>query len=544
MKTHENKTDYAVPIIQNMEGCETVEISNDLIKNFGIKLIKYDNELGTTGFRNMPKEIRASHIGLSYFNGEDRSYYTVKIPHDIHEFDLVRIFKRYQRELKQIADQGCVHDFVVMLQKSNAYRHNFDRFLQHMTNEVELCYFTNIESRLYRKCGKNTYYMTKNGEFKTAEGLIAHTSITSNLKRCCGCDKRVIDFYGDNSNDDVLNWYEGEDGYLCPDCEKNIQDCDLCGANTLGHFCHSCDTDENTALHEYGYRPRAWSYYYLDGKKITRNKKQRFNKGLRITELLQGYELEIDTNEDERDYIEDYSNDVRHALGFRHYCTEDGSVPNGFELHNHPSTLAVLKKYDFKGLAQFRSYMSSYNTDSCGLHVHLNRNAFSNYHFLKFARFLQDNLALCVGVANRKSISNGNRYAPFKLRFLYDLKRSIMQNCVRSADYRHKAIENKYFTLTMGDKYEAINLKSSNTIELRFFGGSLQKSKLMTKFEYIDAVYNYTLNSSYTAQNIHDFKEFVNDSQRYKNLANYFETKNGKMTVQYNKQIPNGINLI
>ena len=94
MKNNENNTNYAVPIIQNTEGCETVEISSDLIKNFGIKLIKYDNELGSTGFRNMPKEIRASHIGLSYFNGEDRSYYTVKIPHDIHEFAIVRILKR------------------------------------------------------------------------------------------------------------------------------------------------------------------------------------------------------------------------------------------------------------------------------------------------------------------------------------------------------------------------------------------------------------------------------------------------------------------
>ncbi len=61
------------------------------------------------------------------------------------------------------------------------------------------------------------------------------------------------------------------------------------------------------------------------------------------------------------------------------YCKHDGSIDEGFELVSYPMTLdyhiATMPWLDILTMAQRLGYLS-YQTSTCGLHIHVNRNSF------------------------------------------------------------------------------------------------------------------------------------------------------------------------
>ena len=67
------------------------------------------------------------------------------------------------------------------------------------------------------------------------------------------------------------------------------------------------------------------------------------------------------------------------------YCKfkSDGSLRNGFEMVTAPCTLAyhrqqIDKLFDWNGWTDDdkNTYVKAWNTDTCGIHVHLNRGSF------------------------------------------------------------------------------------------------------------------------------------------------------------------------
>jgi hypothetical protein len=130
-------------------------------------------------------------------------------------------------------------------------------------------------------------------------------------------------------------------------------------------------------------------------------------------------------------------------------------------------------------------------------------------------------------------MANLNDYARFDYRLPYDIKRYIAMR------YREFKGNNKV-TCSIGGR-GAINLQNSKTIELRFFGGALSESKYKAKIDYIQAVYEYTQNSSYTHQNIQEFTAFVNSNNKYRALQEEFKTAIFKQAIKYPKAQPNNL---
>jgi hypothetical protein len=163
---------------------------------------------------------------------------------------------------------------------------------------------------------------------------------------------------------------------------------------------------------------------------------------------------------------------VHEILGDLVYFKEDGSLSDGFEIVTHPMTLAYAHSMDWswtQGLLDIG--YRSWDRSSCGLHVHVDRRGFSGrLHQYSFTLLLMRNKALSYLIAGRQ----GNSYASFDK----DMRREIpkhlkgQDNCVQ--------------------RYSAVNVLPTATLEVRMFKGSLKKERILAALEYVHSAVEYS----------------------------------------------------
>ena len=152
---------------------------------------------------------------------------------------------------------------------------------------------------------------------------------------------------------------------------------------------------------------------------------------------------------------------------------------------------------------------------------------------MKFIKFINENIAFTLEIARLLNMDNLNDYARFDYRLPYDIKRYIARR------YREYSGNNKV-TCDIGVR-GAINLQNKKTIELRFFGGALSEGKYKAKVDFIQAVYDYTQDSSYTYQNVDEFTAFVNSDNKFRALQEEFKTDVFKTAIKFPKAQPNNL---
>ena len=153
---------------------------------------------------------------------------------------------------------------------------------------------------------------------------------------------------------------------------------------------------------------------------------------------------------------------------------------------------------------------------------------------MKFVKFINENIALTLGIARRQNIGNLNEYAFFDYRLPHDIKRYIAR--------RYREYSSNYkVTCSIGSRNTSINLSNTETIELRFFGGALLENKYKAKIDYIQAVYEYTQNSSFTHQSVKEFTTFVNSNNKFRALQGELQTDVFKAAVKFPKAQPTNL---
>jgi hypothetical protein len=176
---------------------------------------------------------------------------------------------------------------------------------------------------------------------------------------------------------------------------------------------------------------------------------------------------------------------------------DDGSLSDGFEIVTHPHTLSDYQtnfNWEFTSKLK-REGFRSWNTDTCGLHVHVSRTAFGEgvapwgrpdrdqlilkkqAHELRFMKLIYDNQRQVERIAGRA----GNHYATFQ-------------------DKGKLVSKLKYGTQTNG-RYSAINTENDATLEVRVFKGSLRKERVLSALEFVTASVEYTRNLKVTSKN-------------------------------------------
>ena len=358
------------------------------------------------------------------------------------------------------------------------------------------------------------YATVRNLDWRRQIRSVGYTELTriEGIYRCEYCANEHYAENGGRSNfylcpccDDLFHqenglWYR--DTRYCDNCyNNNYYECDNCGNSCWdgdGHECTDDDDEESgSVIHSYSYRP---SPYF-------------FGKG----QYYLGFELEVESRGESR-----YAGaEIAQAeLGAHAYMKDDGSLNDGFEVVTHPHTLeAYQRDFNWEFIPKLkREGYRSWNTETCGLHVHVSRTAFGTGE-TPWGRSDREALIL-------KRQAHELRF----MKLIYDNQRQVERIAGRSSSHyatfgdKGKLVEKVKYGNQSNGRYSAINTENDMTLEVRVFKGSLRKERVLSALEFVSASVEYTRDLKVTAKNQAlswlRFTAYVSENmETYPNLA-------------------------
>jgi hypothetical protein len=143
-------------------------------------------------------------------------------------------------------------------------------------------------------------------------------------------------------------------------------------------------------------------------------------------------------------------------------------------------------------------------SNTCGMHVHLTKDAFTKGHLYRFLLFFNENRVNVANIAER----DYNRYCQFTGKEALKAKSEGRS----------------------GGKYEDVNVSKPHTVEVRVFAGVLDKDSLFKNLEFCDAVFYFTQgNEIEECSDWELFTKYVADrKERYTYLHKYIEEEGWK----------------
>lgn len=281
------------------------------------------------------------------------------------------------------------------------------------------------------------------------------TEVHNNFSGYCQpCGNRMVtcERCGEADNEDDMHTVSGDD--WCNSCYEDYSEycsrCDCCYNPRYGRCCGGSHD-----VHDYGYKPYPQFHWVDNDPDADRH-------------VFMGFELEVESDGETYDGPEL----VQSHLDDLVYFKEDGSLDDGFEIVTHPMTLAYAHSMDWtwtQGLLD-QGYRS-WDRSTCGLHVHVDRRGFNGrLHQYSFTLLLMRNKALSYLIAGRQ----GNSYASF-------------DKNVRTEIPKH--LKGQY---NNAQRYSAVNVLPTSTLEVRMFRGSLKKERILAALEYVHSAVEYS----------------------------------------------------
>jgi hypothetical protein len=219
-----------------------------------------------------------------------------------------------------------------------------------------------------------------------------------------------------------------------------------------------------------------------------------------------GIELEVERKN---------SNGLKHKymagmIQYEHwYFKTDGSLTDGFEIVTHPMTFNYIQQNekDFTNSLKLlvENGYNSYDANTCGMHIHISKNNFTTWHLYRFLKFFVENKEFIVAISQRK-MEKLKKWA------------NIEDDNDSSLIYKAKKKDGN------SERYVAINLKNSATIEIRIFRGTLNINSFMKNIEFAHALFMYTKENKEIS--LDGFKMYIQSSCDYSNLKKFINLKN------------------
>ena len=405
-----------------------------------------------------------------------------KITKDIEPNEKGRCFCGVDTYLKEKLDGG-EEVFVCSKHKGKIYRcvecggiHTTDRgyYYTHTSKKRYVCESCASKHNYFhcRICGVTHRPSEKSGEDETVCKKCA-----KNLIECPEC-KRSMD-----KRKGVLVHDGDKSKTVCSHCARTYKQCPMCGDRRRlvvavlkgGHACADCRHKNGIAsLHGWRYRPEPFIMY---GK----------------SRLFLGLENEFSVGDKDRERA------MNHIASHFHddilYLQHDGTVHNGAEVVTHPITYELLRKdaHGFKNM--FHKDMVKHK--SCGMHIHMSKDAFTPMHLFKFMNFLSNNPRFTEYIAERKG---------------GDAKQWLLTHPELLMDKAQgKNID--------PHKYVDINLQHPKSVEIRIFAGVTTYAGLMKNVEFCVALHEFA--GQATKTNSAKTEEFVKFVRKYRAKYTY-----------------------
>ena len=445
----------------------------------------------------------------------------------------------FNRETRKYFDIECERFIVERAESYYSYRH-FDDMNQsvfsHHTKWVEC-----------KHCGERV------SSSCVDKGKVCKTCIDKFYKQCKQCGKNFL-------FDKTKHIFESR-GYsyvMCDDCLTMIPECSVCGKKELRelmsfvegkHYCRTCfkpeqfvrcvkcglyflESSKNISkirdhhvcsicnfsdriqmmggsvrggIHDYNYKPEPEFFGHNDSDP-----------------LFFGVEVELVTPQKRITKLDDHiARWIQFEINEKEpfvYCKFDRSIGNegqdGFEVVTHPFNWTWLKSEEgsnkIKQIMELNSFnCSSFTTNTCGMHVHMSKDAFTYTQLYKFLKLVFENKDFNILMSERTDMGKVDEFASFVPDYpLNDLAKAKSNGNDR--EQRHKAV----------------NLACPNTVEMRIFKGTLEFNRFMKNIEYCKALYDYSGSCTMRNATIPKFKEFVADEKKtFRNLYEFLTLK-------------------
>lgn len=297
-----------------------------------------------------------------------------------------------------------------------------------------------------------------------------------------------------------------DDITLCAHCrEYSYVNCEDCGclihrdeANYHNDYPYCDDCYESLAhstINPYDYKPEP--VFYGSG------------------DLFYGIELEIDDG-GESDSNAEQILKIANACDNVLYAKHDGSLNNGFELVSEPCTLEYHKnKLNWESIMNTAVDFGycSHNTNSCGLHIHVNHSAFGCKYdeqeqvIARIVYFVEHHWNELVRFS-RRSKANLDHWA------------ARYATISDTAKKTYNDAKNK----NLG-RYVAVNLTNDSTIEFRLFRGTLKYSTMLAALELTDEICRLAISQTDDAFENMSWSDFVLQIRDKPELIEYLKSK-------------------
>lgn len=223
-----------------------------------------------------------------------------------------------------------------------------------------------------------------------------------------------------------------------------------------------------TAINSFNYAPQ--SFNFLKGDKDDSN-------------LYMGLEIELADGGRDKDNAAAFATLLTKGTPYA-YIMSDGSLTQGFETATMPATLKGHRKhYDYKRAFEFAKDLG-YTNDNCGLHVHVNKNFFTDTvaAFALLSDILEGLWDKGVTtVARRGSTHYSERPAEKSAFRQYYGKETTLSEFLSYADSFYASGEQKYFAIRT----------TKNTFEFRIAKGTLYEEEVYTMLEFVNNICHY-----------------------------------------------------
>lgn len=325
-----------------------------------------------------------------------------------------------------------------------------------MNNQTECSHFCD-------RCGRETIgdnYTVFDDEILCDDCLDETTTV------CSHCDERI--WCEDNAGTEEMP--------LCETCYDNhYTTCEECGRIIHQDYAHYLSNDDDypycdccynecrsVSIHDYSYKPDP--IFYGNGKRFF------------------GVELEIDDGGRDSNNADNILS-AANSGGEKIYIKNDGSLDDGMEIITHPMTL-----HYHKNEMPWREIMyqavdmgyRSHKTSTCGLHVHVNRNAFGNTReeqdeaISRILYFVEHHWNELLKFS-RRTEHQMNRWAA---RYGYkNNPKDILDHAKKEGNGR----------------YTCVNITNWNTVEFRMFRGTLKYNTLIATLELVDQICEFAV---------------------------------------------------
>lgn len=357
----------------------------------------------------------------------------------------------------------------------------------------------------YAYCSVCRYlYLTK--DIESYEGISICHKCKESYITCNGCGKSRIP----DQHCGVIDVDNNIIELLCPECRNNYIICANCGnastnkvlfvphgfdynPNPDRYLCLVCDAAElSVPIHDYSYKPTPTFYS---------------GKNEHKTKLYFGIELEVEAPNISADEVDNKAI----ALPKQLFAKFDSSIEFGFEIVTNPMTFKYMRENSeiFERILAWRKEgWKSYNTSTCGMHIHLSKDAFTRLQLWKFMTFFNKHQDLIYKISQRKSKGNLRTWASFE------------EDDGHSIIYKAKNKEGGF------ERHVAVNLTNKYTVEIRVFKGTLNPISFWKNIEFCHALWVFTGNSSIKTISPKRFELFMKQHRKdYPNLYNFWFSK-------------------